>query len=64
MGFMTEPAARFDTHSKALDEKALAKRIKETEKAMLDAARDLRFEQAAELRDQLRQLKAQLFQGD
>lgn len=62
--YASEPAARFDTHSKALDEKALAKRIKETEKAMLDAARDLRFEQAAELRDQLRQLKAQLFQGD
>ncbi len=62
--YASEPAARFDVNSKALDEKALAKRIKETEKAMLDAARDLRFEQAAELRDQLRQLKAQLFQGD
>ena len=62
--YAAEPAARFDTHSKALDEKALAKRIKETEKAMLDAARDLRFEQAAELRDQLRQIKEQLFHGD
>lgn len=62
--YAAEPAARFEANSSVLDEKTLAKRIKDTEKAMLEAARDLRFEQAAELRDQLRQLKAQLFQGD
>ncbi len=42
-------------------EKELAKRIKDTEKAMLDAARDLRFEDAARLRDELKQLKELLF---
>ncbi len=46
-----------------LDEKQLARRIKETEKAMMDAARDLRFEDAARLRDTLRELKQRLF-GD
>src|SRR5574343_540290 len=47
--------------AEALDEKQLAKRIKETEKAMMDAARDLRFEDAARLRDSLRELKQRLF---
>ncbi len=44
-----------------LTEKQLAKRIKETEKAMLGAARDLRFEEAAQLRDTLHTLTEQLF---
>ena len=43
------------------DPKQLARLIKDTEKQMLDAARDLRFEEAARLRDQLRQLRDQLF---
>ena len=43
------------------NEKELARRIKDTEKAMLDAARDLRFEDAARLRDELKQLKELLF---
>lgn len=41
------------------DEKALAKEIKRLEKEMLDAARNLEFERAAKLRDELRQLKEQ-----
>jgi excinuclease ABC subunit B len=46
---------------KVLDEKALTKRIKKLEKEMLDAAKNLEFEKAAELRDQLRELKQVLF---
>ncbi|MDF0606330.1 excinuclease ABC subunit UvrB [Neisseriaceae bacterium TC5R-5] len=42
-----------------LDEKSLAKEIKRLEKEMLAAARNLEFEQAAKLRDQLKQLKEQ-----
>jgi len=44
-----------------MDEKTLTKRIKKLEKEMLDAARNLEFEKAAELRDQLKQLKQVLF---
>ena len=39
------------------DEKALAREIKRLEKAMLDHARNLEFEQAAAARDALRKLK-------
>jgi len=46
---------------KVLDEKALTKRIKKLEKEMLDAAKNLEFEKAAELRDQLKDLKQVLF---
>jgi excinuclease ABC subunit B len=46
---------------KVLDDKALTKRIKKLEKEMLDAARNLEFEKAAELRDQLKELKLVLF---
>ncbi|MDC7713588.1 excinuclease ABC subunit UvrB [Vogesella sp. LYT5W] len=42
-----------------LDEKALAKEIKRLEKEMLEAARNLEFEKAASLRDQLKVLKEQ-----
>ncbi|MDC7699780.1 excinuclease ABC subunit UvrB [Vogesella indigofera] len=42
-----------------LDEKALAKEIKRIEKEMLEAARNLEFEKAANLRDQLKVLKEQ-----
>jgi excinuclease ABC subunit B len=45
----------------SLDEKGQQKTLKQLEKAMLDAARNLEFEKAAELRDQLTKLKAQLF---
>ncbi|MEQ6289314.1 excinuclease ABC subunit UvrB [Vogesella sp. GCM10023246] len=40
-----------------MDEKTLAKEIKRLEKAMLEAARNLEFEQAAKLRDELKALK-------
>jgi excinuclease ABC subunit B len=46
---------------KIMDEKSLTKQIKRLEKDMLDAARNLEFEKAAQLRDQLRDLKQVLF---
>jgi excinuclease ABC subunit B len=42
-------------------EKDLAKRIKQIEKQMFEAAKNLKFEQAARLRDQLVQLKERAF---
>jgi len=54
-------AAQTVAEYKILDEKALTKRIKKLEKEMLDAARNLEFEKAAELRDQLKELKRVLF---
>jgi len=54
-------AAQIVAEYKVLDEKTLTKRVKKLEKEMLDAARNLEFEKAAELRDQLRQLKQVLF---
>jgi excinuclease ABC subunit B len=45
----------------ALSEKDLAKRIKLLEKQMLDHAKNLEFEKAARVRDQLAQLKEQAF---
>ena len=45
----------------AMDEKHLAREIKRLEKAMLDHARNLEFEEAARSRDQLAQLKQQVF---
>jgi len=42
------------------DEKAVAREIKRLEKLMLDHARNLEFEQAAAVRDQLKQLKDQV----
>ena len=54
-------AAQIVAEYKLLDEKALTRKVKSLEKAMLDAAKNLEFEKAAELRDQLRQLKHVLF---
>jgi excinuclease ABC subunit B len=45
----------------ALSEKDLVREIKRLEKAMLEHARNLEFEQAARLRDQLAALKRQAF---
>ncbi len=45
----------------AMDGKTQEKTLKLLEKSMLDAARNLEFEKAAELRDQLTRLKAQMF---
>jgi excinuclease ABC subunit B len=44
-----------------MSEKDLNKEIKRTEKEMLDAAKNLEFEKAAELRDRLRELKQVMF---
>ncbi len=46
---------------RARDEKALAREIRQLEKSMLEAARNLEFEQAARLRDELRRMKVELF---
>ena len=51
--------ARYD----AMNEIQLAKEIKQLEKQMLDAARNLEFEQAAEYRDEIKKLKNKLFVG-
>jgi len=45
----------------AMSEKDLSKRMKQLEKDMLEAARNLEFEKAARLRDQLALLKEQAF---
>jgi excinuclease ABC subunit B len=47
-----------------LGEKALAKEIKSLEKRMLEHARNLEFEKAAELRDRLSRLKQRVFGSD
>ena len=47
--------------SDELDEKDLAREIKRLEKAMLEHARNLEFEKAASVRDQLSRLKERLF---
>jgi excinuclease ABC subunit B len=39
----------------------LTRKVKQLEKEMLDAAKNLEFEKAAELRDQLKELKQVLF---
>lgn len=45
----------------ALDEKDAAREIKRLEKQMLEHARNLEFEKAASVRDQLTRLKERLF---
>jgi excinuclease ABC subunit B len=47
--------------AEALSEKDLGKRIKQLEKQMLDHARNLEFEKAAGVRDQLALLREQAF---
>ena len=53
-------AARESLEIGAMSEKALAKEIKRLEKQMLDHARNLEFEKAAEARDRLSRLKEQV----
>ncbi len=48
-------------HIEVMSEKDLGKRIKQLEKQMLDHARNLEFEKAARLRDQLALLREQAF---
>ncbi|MEW9898237.1 excinuclease ABC subunit UvrB [Chitinivorax sp. PXF-14] len=45
----------------AMSEKDLTREVKRVEKEMLDAAKNLEFERAAELRDRLKHLKEMLF---
>jgi excinuclease ABC subunit B len=45
----------------ALDEKGQQKTLKQLEKSMFEAAKNLEFEKAAELRDQLTKLKEEMF---
>ncbi len=51
--------ARYDL----MDEKTLTREVKQVEKEMLEAARNLEFERAAQLRDRLKALKEKLFMG-
>jgi excinuclease ABC subunit B len=57
-------AAQTVAEYKVMDEKALTRKVKQLEKEMLDAAKNLEFEKAAELRDQLKELKQVLFMVD
>ncbi|MCU0775871.1 MAG: UvrB/UvrC motif-containing protein, partial [Ideonella sp.] len=54
-------AARVAAEVEAMSEKDLGKRIKLLEKQMLEHARNLEFEKAAKVRDQLAQLREQAF---
>ena len=54
-------AAQARAKYEAMPEKDLERELKQLEKQMLDAARNLEFEKAAELRDRLALLKQQLF---
>jgi excinuclease ABC subunit B len=54
-------AAQARSKYEAMPEKDLEKELKRIEKDMLDAAKNLEFEKAAELRDRLYQLKEKLF---
>jgi excinuclease ABC subunit B len=54
---VAQEAAKYESMS----EKQISKEIKRLEKAMLDHAKNLEFEKAAQVRDQLHGLKQQLF---
>ena len=54
-------AAQAKAKYEAMPEKDLERELKQLEKQMLDAAKNLEFEKAAELRDRLHALKQQLF---
>jgi len=54
-------AAQTAAEYKVMDEKSLTKKVKKIEKEMQEAAKNLEFEKAAVLRDQLKDLKALLF---
>jgi excinuclease ABC subunit B len=67
-GVYSEKSARDDLKAaeaaaevEALSEQDLARRIKQLEKQMLEHARNLEFEKAARVRDQLAQLREQAF---
>ncbi|MGH8773030.1 MAG: UvrB/UvrC motif-containing protein, partial [Burkholderiales bacterium] len=54
-------AAQVSARYEHLSEKQLTQQVKKLEKEMLAAARNLEFERAAQLRDELKQLKERLF---
>lgn len=54
-------AAQSEAVYQSMDEAGLAREIRRLEKEMLEHARNLEFEQAARVRDQLRELKERLF---
>src|SRR5216110_1205270 len=54
-------AAQAHSRYEAMPEKDLERELKRIEREMMDAARNLEFEKAAELRDRLYQLKEKLF---
>jgi excinuclease ABC subunit B len=54
-------AAQNQARYEAMSEKDLTREVKRLEKEMLEAARNLEFERAAELRDRLKGLKERLF---
>jgi len=56
-------AAQARAHYDTLSEKDMTRELKRLEKDMLDAAKNLEFERAAQLRDQLKELKQRLFVG-
>ena len=60
-GRETLKAAQQQAHYAAMSEKQLTTMIKKLEKQMLDHAKNLEFEKAAQLRDELKQLKQKLF---
>ncbi len=56
-------AAQAEARYEAMSEDQLAREIKRVEREMLEAAKNLEFERAAELRDRLKGLKSRLFLG-
>jgi excinuclease ABC subunit B len=54
-------AAQDDARYEAMSEKQIAREIKQLEKKMLEHAKNLEFEQAAKMRDQLADLKKHVF---
>jgi excinuclease ABC subunit B len=56
-------AAQAQARYESMSETQLAKEIKSLEKQMLDAAKNLEFERAAECRDEIKRLRNKLFVG-
>jgi excinuclease ABC subunit B len=56
-----QKAAQAKAKYEAMPEKDMQRELKTLERQMIDAAKNLEFEKAAELRDRLYQLKQQMF---
>jgi excinuclease ABC subunit B len=54
-------AAQDQANYESLSEKQIVKEMKRLEKAMIEAAKNLEFEKAAEFRDQLKKLRVKFF---